>query len=226
MQIDVWSDIVCPWCAIGKKRLEAALLQFDHADQVQVVWHSFELDQTPAAERPPVGSITELLAKKYGMSLAQAQAANERVVTQAAAEGMTWDIEKVKPSATFDAHRLLQFAGQGSLQAKLMDRLMTAYFAEGQLLSDPAVLHKLAGEVGLDATEAAEILASDRFAAEVRADEKFAAHNGITGVPFFILGGRYGVSGAQPAAALAQALATAWKDPLTHRQADSPIRPA
>lgn len=226
MQIDVWSDIVCPWCAIGKKRLEAALRQFEQADQVQVTWHSFEIDQTPAAERPAVASITELLAKKYGMSLAQAQAANERVVGLASAEGMRWDMQKVKPSATFDAHRLLQWAGEHGLQGALMDRLMTAYFAEGQFLSDPVVLQQLASEVGLDGNAAAEILASDRFAAEVRTDEKVAAKNGITGVPFFVLGGRYAVSGAQPAAALVQALTRAWTDPLARQPADSPTPPA
>lgn len=212
MKIDVWSDIACPWCAIGKKRLEKALRQFEHGAAVQVVWHSFELDPTPTAERPQFGSITELLAKKYGMSLAQAQAANDRVVAQAAAEGLTWDMQKVKPSATFDAHRLLQWAGQRGSQAQLMDRLMAAYFAEGQLLSDPAVLQKLAAEVGLDAAEVEAVLASDRFAAEVRADEQSAARNGITGVPFFVLGGRYAVSGAQPATVMVQALTQAWNE--------------
>jgi predicted DsbA family dithiol-disulfide isomerase len=212
MKIDVWSDIACPWCAIGKKRLETALRQFEHAGEVQVVWHSFELDQTPTADRPHFASITELLAKKYGMSLAQAQAANDRVVAQAAAEGMAWDMQKVKPSATFDAHRLLQLAGQRGKQAQLMDRLMAAYFAEGQFLSDPAVLQKLAAEAGLDAPEVEAVLASERFAAEVRADEQIAAKNGITGVPFFVLGGRYAVSGAQPAAAMLQALTQAWND--------------
>ena len=212
MKIDVWSDIACPWCAIGKKRLESALRQFEHAGQVQVVWHSFELDQTPAADRPHFGSITELLAKKYRMSLAQAQAANDRVMAQAAAEGLVWDMGKVKPTATFDAHRLLQLAGQRGRQSQLMDRLMAAYFAEGQFLSDPAVLLQLAVEAGLDAPEVEAVLASERFAAEVRADEQIAAKNGITGVPFFVLGGRYAVSGAQPAAAMVQALTQAWND--------------
>lgn len=212
MKIDVWSDIACPWCAIGKKRLETALRQFEHAGEVQVVWHSFELDQTPTAERPHFDSIIELLAKKYGMSLAQAQASSDRVMAQAAAEGMVWDMRKVKPSATFDAHRLLQLAGQRGGQSPLMDRLMAAYFAEGLNLSDSAVLQKLAVEAGLDATEVEAVLASDRFAAEVRADERIAAKNGISGVPFFVLGGRYAVSGAQPAAALVQALTQAWDD--------------
>ncbi len=212
MQIDVWSDIACPWCAIGKKRLESALQQFDRAGEVQVVWHSFELDRTPADARPKFNNIAELLAKKYGMTLAQAQAANERVMAQAAAEGLHWNMDTVQPSSTFDAHRLLQYAATRGLQSQLMERLMAAYFAEGLLVSDPAVLQQLAEQVGLDPAEVAQVLASDRFAAEVRADEQAAAQNGITGVPFFVLDERYAVSGAQPAAVFAQALQTAWQE--------------
>lgn len=219
MRIDVWSDIVCPWCAIGKKRLEAALARFEHGSEVQVVWHAFELDPTPAAQRPKVGSIAELLAKKYGMSIEQAKAANARVTAAAAVEGMHWNTDAIQPSATFDAHRLLAFAatqrdkaGHG-VQAPLMERLMTAYFAEGQLISRRETLQALAVEVGLDPADVADLLASDAFTDEVRADERTAAQSGITGVPFFVLGGRYAVSGAQPAEMMLGALQQAWADP-------------
>ncbi len=211
MQIDVWSDIVCPWCAIGKQRLDAALRTFAHADQVEVVWHAFELDPTPSEKRPKYNSITELLAKKYGMSLAQAQAANERVVATAEQEGLQWQMDKVIPTATFDAHRLLQLAATVELQPQVMARLMQGYFAEGKNLSDRTTLAALAVEGGLDATQVEAVLASDQFAAAVRDDERLATEAGITGVPFFVIDRKYALSGAQPAATMARALDEAWQ---------------
>ena len=219
MRIDVWSDIVCPWYAIGKKRLASALARFEHADEVQVVWHAFELDPTPQAQRPHFDSIAELLAKKYGMPLEQAKAANARVTAAAADEGMHWNTDAIQPSATFDAHRLLAFAATQDrqagehVQAALMDRLMTAYFAEGQLISQHATLQAAGEAVGLAAADVADLLASDAFTDEVRADERMAAQSGITGVPFFVLGGRYAVSGAQPVELLLGGLRQAWADP-------------
>ena len=216
MRIDVWSDIVCPWCAIGKKRLETALKQFEHAAECEVVWHSFELDSTPEAQRPPVTSIIELLAKKYRMTLAQAQAANDRVSAAAQAEGLAWEMAKIRPSGTLDAHRLLHLAAHYGLQTKLMDALMNGYFAGGRHLADPATLTELAVTAGLDPAEVAELLTGNAFLAEVRADQRQATQLGITGVPFFVLGSRYGLSGAQPVAAFLQALSEAWADPEAH----------
>lgn len=178
-----------------------------------MVWHSFELDPTPADQRPVVANVTELLANKYRMSLAQAQAASDRVSATAAAEGLVWDMAQVRPSATLDGHRLLHLAGHHGVQSRLMDALMDGYFARGRLLSDAATLTELAVGAGLPADEVAEVLAGDAFLAEVRADQRQAAQLGISGVPFFVLGRRYGLSGAQPVATLRQALAEAWADP-------------
>ncbi len=213
MRIDVWSDIVCPWCAIGKKRLEKALSVWEHGEQTRVVWHSFELDPTPKARRKPVGSLHELLASKYGMSPADALAANQRVTDVALAEGMQWNLSIAKPNCTLDAHRLLQLGASAGVQKPLMDAMMAAYFAEGKDISDPAVLTELGLAQGLSPTAIAALLAVDDWLAEVRDDEQQAAAHGITGVPFFVLGGRYGLSGAQPPETFARALAQAWADP-------------
>jgi predicted DsbA family dithiol-disulfide isomerase len=192
--------------------MEAALATFPHADSLTVTWHSFELDPTPTQDRRKFGTLNEMLAAKYGMTPAQAQAANARVTAVAAESGMTWDLALARPSASFDAHRLLHLAAAHSLQGPLMDRLMDGYFGEGLDLGDAPALSREAVQVGLSVDEVADVLASDRFTDEVRADERAASKLGVSGVPFFLLGGKYGVSGAQPVAAFGQALDQAWAD--------------
>jgi predicted DsbA family dithiol-disulfide isomerase len=210
VQVEIFSDVVCPWCAIGKRRFEAALRQFDHAEEIDVVWRAFELDPHAPARRE--GTYVDRLAAKYGISNQQAAAANERLTAAAAAEGLEFHFERVQPGNTFDAHRLLHHAREAGagLQDALQERLFAAYFTEGAAIGEPETLVPLAAEVGLDAAECAEILASRRYADAVRADETMASELEVTGVPFFVVDGRFGIPGAQDAETILAVLRRAW----------------
>jgi predicted DsbA family dithiol-disulfide isomerase len=209
MQVEIWSDIVCPFCYVGKRRFEAALAGFEPREHVTVTWRSFELDpQAPPEQR---GSLDEMLARKYGMSLEQAKAANARVVALAAAEGVTFRLEAAKRGNTFDAHRLIHLAAANGLQGEAKERLLRAYFTEGRAIGERHTLLDLAVEIGLDEQAARDALASDAFAAEVRADERLAHELGIQGVPFFVADRRYAVSGAQEAPTFERLLQRAWQ---------------
>jgi predicted DsbA family dithiol-disulfide isomerase len=204
VKVEIWSDVVCPWCYIGKRRFESALAGFDHPEGVEVVWRSFQLD--PGAPRAQEGSSLEHLAGKYGMSLEQAGAAQARVSELARAEGLDFRLADTRRGNSFDAHRLLQLARARERQDALKERLLRAYFSEGEPIGDPHVLERLAVEAGLDRAQAAETLAGDRFADEVRDDERSARALGIRAVPFFVFGERFGVEGAQPASTILEAL--------------------
>ena len=219
MTIEIWSDIVCPWCYIGKRRFEAALAGFEHRDAVRVVWRSFELD--PDAP-PRLGMpLTELLAKKYGMSLAEAQSANERITTLAAGEGLSFHLDIARAGNSFAAHRLVHLADTRGTADAMHERLMKAYFSDGLAISDPEVLVRLAAEIGLDAGEARAALEGEVFADDVRSDEERAARFGISGVPFFVIEEQWGISGAQPLETFKDALSESWK-----RLEESPVEPA
>lgn len=208
MIVEIWSDIACPWCYVGKRRFERALSQFEHRDAVSVVWRSFELD--PSAPRRHTEPQPVLLARKYGMPLAQAEAMNARMTGEAAKEGLTFRLDRVQVGNTFDAHRLLHFAAGLDRREALVERFFAAYLSEGEALGDIDVLVRLAADVALDAEAVRAVLASDRFADAVRRDEARAQALGITGVPFFAIDARYGVSGAQPPEAILEALRQAW----------------
>ncbi len=212
LRIDVWSDVACPWCYVGKRRLEGALRDFPHADQVDVVWHAFELDPGAPKERDPSVSHAERLAKKYGMSVAQAQQNSERLRGIARAEGLSFDFDRIRSGNMFDAHRLIHLGRERGLQDAVKERFLKAYFEEGELLSDAQTLSRLATEAGLNEREVADVIASDQFASEVRADEARAHELGISGVPCFVFDERYAVSGAQPAQLLLSALHQAWDE--------------
>jgi predicted DsbA family dithiol-disulfide isomerase len=213
MKVEIWSDVVCPWCYIGKRRFEHALAQFSHADAVEVTYRSFELDPAAPAER--TGTHDEHLARKYGMTVARAHQLNEQMTQTAAAEGLDFRFERIRGGNTFDAHRLLHHARSHGRQLELKERLLLATFTEGEPISDRATLSRLAKEVGID--DADDVLASDRYSDDVRADEQQAATYGISGVPFFVVDEKYGVSGAQPAELLLEVLQRAHDDnrPLT-----------
>lgn len=215
MQVEIWSDVVCPWCYIGKRRFESALRRFEHRDDVAVTYRSFELD--PGA--PPVRSesTTAHLAAKYGISEAEARSMNDRVTEIAAAEGLDYRLDEARPGNTFDAHRLLHLAAARGLQGAVKERFMAAYFSEGAPIGDHEALTRLATEAGLDAAEVAAVLSGDAHADDVRADQAQARTFGISGVPFFVVDRTYGVSGAQPAEVLLQVLDKAWAEraPLT-----------
>ncbi len=211
LRIDVWSDIACPWCYVGKRRLEAALAEFPHRDQVEVVWRAFELD--PAAVRATRREVqyVERLARKYRTGIEQAELMISRMIGIARAEGLDFRFDRIHPGNTFDAHRLLRLARARGVQDQVKERLMRAYMTEGEAFGEPGVLARLATEAGLATGEVDDVLDTDRYALEVRADEAEAQELGITGVPFFVMAGRIGVSGAQTPEILEKALETAWE---------------
>ena len=202
MKVEIWSDVVCPWCYIGKRRFESALARFDQ--EVEVEWKSFELDPNAPVHR---GSTAEHLARKYGMTLEQVAKSHERMTALAAAEGLEYHLDETQGGNTFDAHRLLHLAQERGVQGELKERLMRAYFSESEPVGEREVLARLAGEVGL--ADAAEVLASDAYADAVRADEREARLLGISAVPFFVIDRYYGIEGAQPAEVILDALTRA-----------------
>ena len=209
MNVEIWSDIACPWCAVGKRRFEAALEQFEHRDDVTVTFRSFELD--PEAPPARAGSTAEHLAEKYGTSLEQALAMNERMTETAAGDGLEFRFDLARGGNTFDAHRLLHLAAAHGRQHELKERLMRGYLGEGELMSDHAALTRLALEAGLPEDEVRDTLATDRFADAVREDEATARGLGISAVPFFVIDRRFGLAGAQPPDVIAEGLRRAWE---------------
>jgi predicted DsbA family dithiol-disulfide isomerase len=223
VKVEIWSDVVCPWCYIGKRRFESALAQFPQRGEVEITWRSFQLD--PSALRDPDQTVTERLAGKYGVSLQQAAAMNERVSGLAAHEGLDYRLDQARGGNTFDAHRLIHLAASRGLQQEMEERLFHAYFTEGKAIGDVETLVALAAEVGLDTDEARTVLTGDAYADAVRADERRARVLGITGVPFFVLDEKYGVSGAQPAEVLREVLEQVWTEShplITPQGADQP----
>jgi predicted DsbA family dithiol-disulfide isomerase len=212
LRIDVWSDIACPWCFVGKRRLERALADFPHADEVEVVWRAFELDPGAPKEKEPGVSHAERLAKKYGMSVEQAQKRSDQLRQTASGEGLAFDFDRIRSGNMFDAHRLVHLGLLRGVQDAVKERFLRAYLEEGQLMSDHGTLLRLAVEAGLPENEVADVLASDQFTEEVRVDEAQARELGISGVPCFVLDGRYAVSGAQPPQVLLSALHQAWNE--------------
>jgi predicted DsbA family dithiol-disulfide isomerase len=209
MDVEIWSDINCPWCYIGKRRIEAALSQFEHTDVVRIIWRSFELDPGAPTEIP--GNGAAMLAEKYGVPLERARAMEQNVSETAAADGLEYDLEHARIGSSFDAHRLVHLADRHGVQDAMKERLFRARFTEGRLVSDPETLVQLASEVGLDGAEARAMLAGEDFAAEVREDELTAQQLGITGVPMFVVDRAFGMSGAQPAEQLLALLEHAWE---------------
>jgi predicted DsbA family dithiol-disulfide isomerase len=217
MRVEIWSDVICPWCYVGKRNFEAALADFEHRDDVEVRWRSFELDPSAPAERE--GDYVTHLARKYGMSPDQARDMIDSMTAKGASVGLTLDFDKARPGNTFDGHRLLHFAAERGVQEALKERLLRANFSEGEPVGNRETLVRLATEVGLPAEEAAAVLDSDAYAAEVRADEELAMDLGISAVPFFVIDRKFGIPGAQPPDVISQALQRAWeKTSATDRQ--------
>ena len=216
MRIDVWSDVVCPWCYIGKRRLEKAVTGLESARpelDVEVVWHSFELD--PAAPAVPVESVAEALGRKYGGGVEAGRSMVDRVEAVAAEEGMVWRHHAALRVNTVTAHRLLHWAleeGGPQVQGRLKDALLAAYFEQEKNIADADTLVDLAVSVGLDAERARQIIVSREFADDVEADIRQAAAFGATGVPFFVVDQKYGISGAQPAEFFAEVIERAWDE--------------
>jgi predicted DsbA family dithiol-disulfide isomerase len=211
MKLEIWSDVVCPWCYIGKRRVEKALADFPH--EVEVEWHSFQLD--PGAPSVPVETVAQALGRKYGGGEAAGRTMIDRVEAVAAEEGMIWRHHSSLRVGTVDAHRLLHLAladGGTRLQGALKEELFASYFERAENVADHDVLRKLAVNAGLDAGRVDDVLGSSAYLDEVYADQQRAGAYGATGVPFAVIDGKYGVSGAQPADVLRQILDRAWSE--------------
>jgi len=222
MRIEIWSDVVCPWCYIGKRRLEKALATFEaeHGEKrVEVVWRSFQLD--PSAPQVPVETVAEALGRKYGGGPEAGRQMIDRVEAVAAEEGLLFRHHQSLRVSTVDAHRLLHLAletGGPELQGSLKEALLSAYFIETDNVADHATLSRIAVATGLDPERVAAVLGSDEYADAVEADIREAAALGATGVPFYVVDRKYGVSGAQSAEVFADVLERAWAD--AHPQLD------
>jgi len=208
VRVDVWSDIICPWCYLGRARFEQALAGFEHRDQIEVVHHSFQLDPSYPAGHTELS--TEMLSRKYGMAVAEAAAMEAKMEQTAAAEGLEYHMDGLHIGNTSDAHRVVHLAASVGLQDAMVERLFRAHFTERRSVFSRESLVTLAVEVGLDEAEVGAVLESDRYADAVAEDAAAASRLGANGVPFFVIDMRYGVSGAQPAELFTQALTEAW----------------
>ena len=211
MRIEIWSDVVCPWCYIGKRRLEKALATFDH--EVEVVWRSFELD--PSAPKVPVETVAEALGRKYGGGPEAGRKMVDQVEAVAAEEGLLFRHHQSLRVSTVDAHRVLHLAleaGGPELQGRLKEALLSAYFIETENVADHETLLRIASGVGLDEVRVKEVLGTDQYAEAVEADIREAGALGATGVPFYVVDRKYGVAGAQASEVFTQVLERAWTD--------------
>ena len=213
MQVEIWSDLVCPWCYLGKRRFERALESFGHRDEVTVVYRSFELD--PSAPAGVTTPTVERLAGKYGMSAQQADDAQRQMEQRAAQDGLQFRMDGLRSGNTRDAHRLLHLAKAHGMQAALAERLHRAYFTEQGSIFDHSSLTELAALAGLDREDVTRVLASQEYGDAVDTDEEMARALGANGVPLFVIDRRYGISGAQPPEVIAQVLDQAWAESRT-----------
>jgi len=214
MRVDIWSDIVCPWCYVGKARFEKALSSFAHRDEVEVTYHSFELDPGYPADKHDETNL-QMLASKYNMSAAQARGADGQVAALAHAEGLGFEVERPIGN-TFDLHRVIHLGLAKGVQRELLSAVHEAYFAQARPVFDHDVIVDVAAGAGLDPAAVREVLDGDAWADEARQDEAQAHQLGIGGVPFFVLDMRLGVSGAQPTELFARALDQAWEGKEQH----------
>ena len=221
LRVDVWSDVACPWCYVGKRRLEAALHRVPFREHVTLVWRAFELDPSAPRERRQDVPHVNLLAAKYRVSVASAQQMIDRLVQTARTDGLEMHFEHIRPGNTFDAHRVLHLARDRGVQDAVKEAFFRGYFTEGRAIGEAEVLVELAAQAGLNAQETRGVLDSAAYAQDVRTDEQEARELGITGVPFFAVAGRFGVSGAQPPEVLVQVLTRAWEEIADARVGDA-----
>jgi len=210
MKIEIWSDVVCPWCYIGKRRLESALNGMATAPDIEIEWRSYQLD--PGAPVVPTETVAESLGRKYGGGPEAGRRMIERVEAVAAEEGLVFRHHESLRVNTTDAHRLLHLAKDEGLQGGLKEALLAAYFTHTENIADHGTLRKIAAGVGLDARRVDEVLASSEYADEVWADIAQAQAYGASGVPFYVVDGKYGVSGAQPSEVFAEVIERAWRE--------------
>ena len=210
MKVEIWSDIVCPFCYIGKRQLEKGLDAFAQKDQVEIKWRSFQLD--PGMQYEPGKTIHQVLTEKKGITIDQAKQLNDRVSNAAKELGLEFKLDKATPANTFHAHRLSHLAAEFNLQHQMEERLFRAYFTEGKNISDIPTLLELAVEVGLPESDTREALETNSYSTAVSNDIEEAVQIGIRGVPFFLIDNKYAISGAQSADLFTQAFYTVWKE--------------
>ncbi len=210
MKVQIWSDVVCPYCYIGKREFENALARFEHKNEVEVEWKSFELDREAPVRSPD--NMFGHLAKKYGKTVDEAKSMVTGTVERAREVGLEYDLENAVLGSSFDAHRLIQFAKINGKGDAAEERLFQAFFMRGEHIADHETLKRIAVEIGLDAKEVDAVLATDAFTEAVHADEYEAQLIGVRGVPFFVLDNKYAVSGAQASDHFLGALEQAWKE--------------
>lgn len=217
MKVEIWSDVACPWCYVGKRRFEMALARFEHGDRIEVEWKAFELDPGARSQTGDRGDYADRLAGKYGTSRAGAQEMLDTMTAAAAAEGLDFHFEKAVPANTFDAHQMIHLAGRRGVQDAVKERLLLGYFSEGAAVDDRTVLSRLGADAGLGAEEVSAALADQRYASAVREDQAEASRLGISAVPFFVVNRKYGIAGAQPAEQILEVIRQAWPEahPLT-----------
>lgn len=210
MKVEIWSDVICPFCYIGKRRFEHALAKFAHKDEVEIVWHSFELD--PERESVPGKNIHQLLAEKKGWSVEQAKEMNDQVAKMAKEVGLTYDFDKAIPVNTFNAHRISHLAAKHNVQNEMEELLFSSYFTKGINIDDANSLVSLAGQVGIDSKETEQVLKENKYGDDVRQDEEEAREIGINGVPFFVFDRKYAISGAQREDVFIRTLEKVWEE--------------
>lgn len=212
MKVEIWSDVVCPFCYIGKKRFEQAVEDFPHPDQLEVEWKSFQLD--PTVENNGDQNLTEHLAKSKGISIENARQMQQRVVSMAEEEGLQFNFDKSVVANSFDAHRLIKFARDRGKGNEMAEALFRAYFTDGKNIGDMKSLVDLAEELGLDPTEAENVLQSQKYANNVKHDIQVASGMDIRGVPFFLFDRKYAISGARETEIFLKALKQSWNESL------------
>lgn len=212
MKIEIWSDVMCPFCYIGKRKLELALEKFEHEDKVSIIWHSFLLQ--PNLKFAEWKGIYEFLQESKGLRRDQAEGMTQHVTNMAKEVGLTFDFDKIVVANSFDAHRFIHFAAQQGLQNEAEEKLFAAYFEQGKNVEDHNVLAGIGEELGLDIPKLKEVLIGDAYVQDVKADIQEAQNLNITGVPFFVLNRKYGISGAQPVNIFLEVLEKAYKDEI------------
>lgn len=221
LNVDIYSDIACPWCFIGKRRFEKAVAALPFGENIDVNWHAFQLD--PSAPAHFEGSGADYFVKERGMPAEQLEGMLEHVSAQAAAEGLAFDMASVRPTNSFTALRLLALAKERHLGGTMKEVLLSAHFEKGVDTGSIQELQRIADSVGLDPAESAEVLAGERYTEEVRADGVRGRELGVSGVPFFVLEDKYGISGAQPSEVFEQALRQVWDEISAETQSLQPI---
>jgi len=204
MKVEIWSDVMCPFCYIGKRKFEAALNQFPEKENVQLIWKSFQL--SPDMKTDPGKNINQFLAAHKGITLQEAKRMNDHVTQLAAKVGLVYDFDKAIVANSFNAHRLVHFAKHHGKQNEAEEQLFKAYFTDGKNTDDTTTLIQLGTEIGLDATALKTVLETDKYAEDVKADIQEAHQIGVRGVPFFVFDRKYAVSGAQESPVFLQTL--------------------